>query len=72
MRINLDMLTDQEKNKSLISVKLMKEKRRVKIKGRLCADGILYMEYVPRYEYSSPTVSLEDLLTNIAIDAHKK
>jgi len=70
-RINVDKLTMKQKRQALRSINLIKEKRCGKIKGSTCVDGSSQRAYVSREEATSPTVSLEGLLTTLAIDAHE-
>ena len=45
---NLDVLTPEQKRKSLRAVNLVKEKGFGKIKGRTCDDGSTHRGYIPR------------------------
>ena len=67
-----DSLSHEEKRKALRAIILIKQKRCGKIKARTCADGRPQRSYVPRDEAASPTVSMEALLTTLAIDAKEK
>ena len=67
-----DSLSHEEKRKALRAINLIKQKRCGKIKARTCADGRPQRSYVPRDEAASPTVSMEALLTTLAIDAKEK
>ena len=71
--INPDTLTTTQKRQALYAVNLIKEKRCGKIKGRTCADGSRQKRYLSQDEnISSPTASLEGIMTTLAIDAHEK
>ena len=54
------------------AVNLIKEKRCGKMKGRTCANGSTQRSYVSREEASSPTLSLEALLSPFIIFGHEK
>ena len=71
--IDPDTLTTTQKRQALYAVNLIKEKRCGKIKGRTCADGSRQKRYLSQDEnISSPTASLEGIMTTLAIDAHEK
>ena len=66
-------LTDTEKKKALRAVNLIKEKWNGDIKGRSCVDGSTQRRYLKQDEsMSSPTASLESLLTTLLIDAYEE
>ena len=71
-RIYHDSLTEEQKRLALDAVNLIKEKRDGHIKGRTCANGSTQRSYIPREEASSPTVSLEALLSLFIIFAYEK
>ena len=50
---------------------LIKEKLRGKVKGQKCSDGITQRGYILREDASSPTLSLEALLSIFLVDAYK-
>ena len=67
-----DVLTPEEKKRALEAVNLIKEKRDGNIKGCTCANGKKQRRYVKQEEIiSSPTVSLEIILTTLIIDAYE-
>ena len=67
-----DDLTKEERSKALEAVNLIKEKRNGIIKGRTCANGSKQKKYLKDgEEISSPTVSLEAMITTLLIDAYK-
>ena len=69
---NPDVLTPEEKKRALEAVNLIKEKRDGDIKGRTCANGKKQRKYVKEGDIiSSPTVSLESILTTLVIDAYE-
>ena len=72
IRVAYEKLTDEQKRNALDAVNLIKEKRCGKIKGRTCANGSTQRAYVPREEASSPTLSLEALLSMFIIFGHEK
>ena len=49
---------------------LIKEKRCSKIKGRTC-DGVSTKGYILREDASSPTISLEAIITTLVVDAYE-
>ena len=49
----------------------MTEKRSGQLKGRTCADGEKQRKYISKEESSSPTVSTENFLTALVIDARE-
>ena len=63
-------LTIDQKIKALRAVNLIKQKRCGKVKGRMCANGAPYREFVIREEAKSPTISLEALTATMMIDAY--
>ena len=65
-------ITDEDKERSLELVNLIKEKRCGKIKGRACANGAPQRAYVPREEAASPTVSTESFMMTLVIDAKEE
>ena len=71
-RVNTNELTRDQRHKAIRAIILIKEIRCGKIKGRTCADGSSQRSYIPMEEASSPTVSLEGLVTTMAIDAYEK
>ena len=71
-RIDYDSLTEEQKRLALNAVNLIKEKRNGKVKGRTCANGSSQRTYVPREEASSPTISLEALMSLFIIFAYEK
>ena len=70
--IPFDELTDKDKEESLEAVNLIARKRSGKIKGRTCANGRKQRKYLKNDEnYSSPTASLESIMTTLVIDAYE-
>ena len=67
--VDPDTLTFEVKKAALNIINTIKEKRTGKIKGRSVADGRKQRGYVTKEESSSPTLSLEALLTTTLIDA---
>eukprot|EP00957_Ditylum_brightwellii_P187050 14245190-Ditylum_brightwellii.AAC.1 len=58
--IDAHLLSDDDKQKALDAVDLIKEKRDKLIKGRTCANGSKHRLYLKEYEsVASPTVGLE-------------
>ena len=71
--IDVRSLTPEAKRQALDAVNLIDNKRSGKIKGRTCANGSKQKLYLKEDEsIASPTLSLEGLLTTLAIDAHEK
>jgi hypothetical protein len=66
-----DKLTKDQKQKALRAVNLIKEKGCGRIKGRACADGSTQRGYIPHEEATSPTISLQSLLTTLVINAQE-
>ena len=64
--VNPDELTPEQKKQALAAVNLIKLKRNGNIKGRTCANGSKQRRYLRDGEsVSSPTVSLEALITSL-------
>ena len=67
-----DALSRQEKVVALEAINLIKEKRDGRIKGRTCANGAKQRRFVKEGDnFSSPTVSLESIMTTLIIDAYE-
>ena len=70
--IPFEELTAKDKKESLEAVNLIAQKRSGKIKGRTCANGRKQQKYLRDDEnYSSPTASLESIMTTLVIDAYE-
>jgi hypothetical protein len=69
-----NMLTREEKKRSLQYLMLLKQKHCGRIKGRGCADGHKQWVYETKKEMSAPTVSAESLFLSCVTDAkeHQK
>ena len=68
-----DILSVEDKAKSLNAVNLITQKRDIIIKGRTFDDGKNNKIYLGRNEsVASPTVSLESLLKTLVIDAYEE
>jgi len=67
-----NMLTREEKQKSLQYLMFLKQKRCGRIKGRGCADGRKQRIYKTKEETSAPTVSVESLFLSCVIDAKER
>ena len=61
----------RKRYRALRAVKLIKEKRSSKIKGRMCAYGSLQHTYIPKEEATSPTITLEALFSSLLINAYE-
>ena len=48
------------------------EKRSGKIKGGKCADSRAQIEYITKEEMAAPTVSMEELLERLIIEAFEE
>ena len=70
--VNPDSLTSEQKYKALRAVNLIKQKRNLKIKGRMCANGAPHRKFVPREEARSPTISLDALVASMMIDSYER
>ena len=70
--VDPDSLTSQEKFEALEAINLIKEKRDGRIKGRTCANGKKQIRFVKEGDiFSSPTVSLESIMTTLVIDTYE-
>ena len=68
--INIEVLSSEDKKKSLESVNLIKEKQCVNIKGITCENGSRQKRYLKEYEpIYSPTCSTESLMLTLLIDS---
>jgi hypothetical protein len=67
-----NMLTREEKSKSLNYLMFLKQKRSGRIKGRGCADGRKQRLHKTKEETSAPTVAMESLFLSCTIDAKKR
>ena len=61
-------LTNQQVQRALRSITMVKEKRCGKVKGRTVADGRSQKEYIEKDESASPAVSTEGLFISFLID----
>ena len=64
-----NMLTQEEKRRSLQYLMFLKKKRCGCIKGQGCVDGCKQRIYKTKEETSAPTVSIESLFLSCVIDA---
>ena len=70
--IPFEELTAKDREESLEAVNIIAQKRSGKIKGRTCTNGRKRRKYLKDDEnYSSPTASLESIITTLVIDAHE-
>jgi len=70
--VDVDTLSQKMQEQAMEAVNLIKVKRCGKVKGRTCANGSKQRKYLsPEVSVASPTVSLEDFLTTILIDAQE-
>ncbi len=61
---------DKDKEQAPEAVNLTKEKRYVKLKGRTCANGLRQHCFLKDgEEFTSPTASLESILTTLVVDS---
>jgi hypothetical protein len=67
-----NMLTREEKTKSLNYLMFLKQKRSERIKGRGCADGRKQRLCKTKEETSAPTVATESLFLSCAIDGKER
>ena len=61
-------LGQEQIDKCLRLITLIKKKRCGKIKGRACADGRPQRKYIPKEEAAAPTVSLDSLMLTLMTD----
>ena len=66
-----DRLKNRKKGGALRATNLIKEKIYGKLKGGMCSYGMPQRCYIPKEDASSPTISLEDLLTSIILESHE-
>ena len=66
-----NMLTHEEKRKSLQHLMFLKKKRCGRIKGRGCMDGCKQRIYKTKKETSALTASIESLFLSCMIDAKR-
>ena len=69
--LKAETLDRKQKSGALESITMVTKKRCGKVKGRTCADGRKQRDYVTKAESSSPTISLEGLMTIILTAAHE-
>ena len=70
--VDYDSLSNTEKQRVMHTVNLIKGKHNGKIKGRGCLDGRKQHKYIAEHEIiSSPTASLEGLITTAIINVYK-
>jgi hypothetical protein len=67
-----NMLTQEEKSKSLNYLMFLKQKRSGRIKGRGCADVRKQRLHKTKEETSAPTVAMESLFLSCTIDAKER
>jgi Reverse transcriptase (RNA-dependent DNA polymerase) len=67
-----NMLTSEEKRRTLMYLMFLKKKRCGMIKARGCADGRKQRLYKSKEETSAPTVAVESLMLSCAIDAKER
>ena len=65
-------VTDEEKYKAMDSIIFITEKRDCSIKAQACANGSVQRKYITKEEASSPTVTMDGLLTTCCIDAKQE
>ena len=72
VHICIEPLTEGDKKKTLEAVNLIKVKRCGKVKGMTCANGLRQRNFVKVEDnFTSPTASLESILTTLVIDAYE-
>ena len=70
--IDVDSLTEQDRQQALDAVNLIEQKRDNRLKGRTCANGSKQRYYLDEFEsVASPTVGLESLMTTLMIGAYE-
>jgi hypothetical protein len=70
--INIDALTDTEKQRAMESLIFLVEKKDQRIKARTCAHGSVQRTYIGTDEAASPTVSTEAILLTGVIEAKEE
>ena len=65
--MELENLTVLQNIDHLLVIKIIKEKKSGKIKGRTCADGRLQRKYIPRGDITSHTIYQEVLMASLDI-----
>ena len=65
-------LSSKEKDATLESLMVLKEKCDGRIKGWACADGRKYRPGSSKEDATSPTVSLEEVLISSVIDTYEE
>ena len=63
-------LSKDEKRKSLLEVKFIRDKICGIIRRRTCTEGMPQRNYISREEATSSTISIERLFAYLIIDAH--
>ncbi len=64
-------LTRRQKRAAMRALNMFKEKRNGTLKGRTCADGRSQRNLYDKSQTASPTVSTDDLMLSIIIDAYE-
>ena len=67
-----EALTQDQKDKGLKPVDLVKVKRDGRVKGRFCVDGQPQREYIPREQCASPKITNMLLMLILSIAAKEK
>ena len=71
--IHINEMTTLERKRAMESLIFLNEKRDGEtVKARMCANGSTQRAYISREEVTSPTVSLEAIITTGVIDAKQR
>ena len=71
-RVSPKELIPKQKWDALCEINFIMEKRSGKIKGGKCADSRAQREYITKEEMAAPTVSMEELLERLIIEAFEE
>jgi hypothetical protein len=69
--VKSNSLSHTQRREALRAIKLIKEKRCGKLKGRTCAEGSTQRDKYPKELTTSPTVSTDALMPMLLIDAYE-
>ena len=65
-------MASQEKKDTLRAICFLKEKRRGRLKCRICANGSKQRPYITKEAFSFPMVSAEGLVAALVVDTHEE
>ena len=67
-----DPLTSEQKCKAMRAVNMIKQKRNLKLKGKMCANGAPHGKFVFHKEARYPMISLDGLIVSMMIGVYEK